>query len=87
MTANRRLAAQVAAHTRWSRTPDRAGALAAARRGLLDKFLKQVDPNNELSEGDRQRMAESARAAFYKRMALKSAQVRAAKKKAPGGAT
>lgn len=81
MTANRRLAAQVAAHTRWSRTPDRAGALAAARRGLLDKFLREVDPDMKLSEGDRQRLAESARKAFYASMAQKSAKVRAARKK------
>ena len=80
MTANRRLAAQVAAHTRWSRTPDRAGALAAARRGLLDKFLKEVDPDGVLPEGERQRLAESARKAFYASMALKSAKVRRAKK-------
>jgi hypothetical protein len=76
MSASRRLAAQQAAHTRWSQTPDRAGALAPARRGLLDKFEKQVDPDGKLSAGDRQLLAESARKAFYASMARKSVAAR-----------
>ena len=73
----RRMRASIAAHTRWANTPDRAGAMAKAHRGLADKFEREADPDGVLSPGERALRAESLRKAFYQRMALKSSQVRA----------
>lgn len=62
------LRAQIAAETSWGNTPDRSARTAPARRALDQKFLEQAD-------GDPQR-AESLRRAYYKRLALLSAQSR-----------
>jgi hypothetical protein len=43
---------------------------------MLDKFERQVDPDNELSPAERAKRAEHARKAYYKRLALKSARAR-----------
>lgn len=73
----RRMRASIAAHMRWSKTADRAGAMEPARRGLADKFEREADPDGVLSPAERATRAESLRRAFYQRMALKSSQVRA----------
>lgn len=70
--AERRLKAQLAAHTRWSKTVNRTEATAPAREGLLIKFEKQVDPNGELTPEARRKMAENARNAHLKRMAYRA---------------
>jgi hypothetical protein len=49
------------------------------RDGLEAKFLREVDPNNELPEAERRRRAESARKAYYQRLALASAKARKAR--------
>lgn len=49
------------------------------REGLEAKFLREVDPNNELPEAERHRRAESARRAYYQRLALASAKARSLK--------
>lgn len=67
-TDDRRLIAQIAAHTSWANTDDRASRTAPARRALEQKFL-------EAAGGDPKR-AESLRRAHFKRLALKSAQSR-----------
>lgn len=67
-SAERRLAAQIAAHTSWANTANRADRTAAARKALSDKFLAQAG-------GDPVR-AEHLRKAHYKRLALKSAKAR-----------
>ena len=70
---------QIAANTRWSREdPSRQGLLL--RAGLEAKFIREVDPNNELPEPERLRRAEAARRAFYQRLALKSVKARQARK-------
>lgn len=74
--SERTLRAQIAAHTRWSREGDRSAATAAARAAFDRRFLDLVDPNRELPVKERERRAESARKAHYKRLALKSAQSR-----------
>lgn len=79
---SRRIAAQVAAHTRWAHTADRQAATAPARSAFLERFERQVDPNNELDPVERARRAESARKAHFLRMAQKSAEKRRAKKAA-----
>jgi hypothetical protein len=68
--------AKIAAHKRWAHTEDRTAATAAARRGLLDKFERQVDPEGTLLPAERAKRAESARKEHYARMALKSARAR-----------
>ena len=72
--ANRTLAASIAAHESWAATPDRTARTAPARQALEAKFLAEAD-------GDPIR-AEHLRRAHFKRLALKSAQVRAARKAA-----
>jgi hypothetical protein len=67
---------RIGAHTRWSQTEDRTAATEPARRGLLKKFEREVDPNNELTGAERAKRAEHARKAYYARIALKSAQAR-----------
>lgn len=79
MPAERRLAAQIAANSRWSREdPTEQGR--KMRAGFDAKFLREVDPNNELPEAERQRRADCARRAYFQRLALASAKARRAGK-------
>lgn len=66
--AERRLRAQIAAHTSWANTPDRSARTAVARAARDAKFLEAAD-------GDPER-AESLRRAHFARLAFKSAQAR-----------
>jgi len=50
------------------------------RAGLEAKFLREVDPNNELPEAERLRRAAKAREVFYQRLALASVKARLARK-------
>lgn len=70
--AERRLKAQLAAHTRWAKTVNRTAATAAAREGLLMKFERQVDPNGELAPGVRRKLAENARNAHMRSMSFRA---------------
>jgi hypothetical protein len=47
-----------------------------ARRALLDRFERQVDPDGVLSPDERARRAGHARKAYFARLALRSAQAR-----------
>ncbi|MEV4212931.1 hypothetical protein [Micromonospora sp. NPDC049662] len=78
----RALLARVAAHTRWAKTPDRAASTAAARQAFRDRFEREVDPEGVLPPQERARRAESARSAFYSRLALKSARARRLRREA-----
>ncbi|MFZ1410813.1 MAG: hypothetical protein WAS07_05120 [Micropruina sp.] len=71
-SAERHLVAVVAAHTSWANTIDRAARTAPGRRALDQKFLDQAD-------GDPVR-AEHLRKAHFARLALKSIQVRRARR-------
>ena len=73
---------QIAANTRWSKEDPTAQGIRM-REGLEAKFLREVDPNNELPESERLRRAESARRAYYQRLALASAKARKARKTTP----
>jgi len=53
---------------------------ANGRKTFLDSFEKQVDPDGVLPEAERLRRAEAARKAHFSRLALKSADARAARK-------
>ena len=63
---------RLGAYSKWAQCEDRTAATEPARRGLEQKFLDDAD-------GDPVR-AESLRRAYFVRMALRSAQVRRARK-------
>lgn len=73
------LRARIAAHTRWSRH-NADDALAKVRAsgpaGGVEWFFDEVDPERRLSEPERRRRAESARKAYYIRLALLSVKAR-----------
>jgi hypothetical protein len=71
-----RLKRQIAAHTSWANTPDRTARTAPARAAAEMRFERMVDPEGILPPEARSRMAESQRKAYFKQLALKSAQVR-----------
>ncbi len=77
--AERRLAAQIAAHESWSRTADRSARTAPARAALMDRFALEVDPDGVLPPDERARRAEHKRKAYFSRLALKSAKARRAR--------
>jgi len=70
------LRGKVAAHSRWARTPDRSGATAPARRGFDARFERDVDPEGKLPREVRARLVESARKAYFAKLALASAKAR-----------
>lgn len=82
-TNERSLIASIASHESWARTPDRAARTAPARAAMAARFEREVDPDNVLPPAVRAKMAENARSAYYKRLALKSA--RARKRRGPAG--
>jgi hypothetical protein len=86
---DRALIAQVAAHTRWSQTPDRTAATAPARKAALQRFERLVDPDGTLPPATRALLAENARKAYFIDLARKSAAVRRGGKPEPddGGRT
>lgn len=69
-----RLRAQIAAHTSWANTTDRAARTLKARRALDQKFLDEAG-------GDPTR-AEHLRKAHFQRLALKSVRARRLKAEA-----
>lgn len=73
---DRVLQARIAAHASWARTEDRSARTAKARRALLDKFERAVDPDGLLTPAERAFRAGHARKAFYLGLSRKSAQVR-----------
>jgi hypothetical protein len=82
--SERQLIGQIAAHESWAKTADRPARTAAARKAALDRFEHEVDPSGELAPAERAKRAEHARKAYFKRLALKSAQAR--RRRASGGA-
>lgn len=73
------LEAQIASHESWARTENRSARTAPARMAMQARFEKMVDPDGVLPAAVREKMAESARKAHYRRMALKSAKVRSSR--------
>lgn len=66
--AEKRLRAQIAAHESWAKTENRSARTAAARAARDKKFL-------DAAGGDEIR-ARHLRTAYFKRLALESAQAR-----------
>lgn len=67
--------ARLAALTRWSKEDPSANA-SRGQAGLMARFERQVDPNNELAPAERQRRAEAARKAHMLSLAFKSSKAR-----------
>lgn len=78
--SQRRLRARMAAHALHAKVEDPHAHTAPARRAFLDRFERQVDPDGTLDPDVRARRAEHARKAYFRKLALKSAKVRAARK-------
>jgi hypothetical protein len=76
MTADRSLIARLAARESWAKTADSSARTEPARRALLDRFERQVDPDGVLSPAERARRAGHARKAYFAWLALLSAQAR-----------
>jgi hypothetical protein len=76
VTNHASLRGKIAAHSRWARTPDRSGATAPARRGFEARFEREVDPEGKLPCEVRGRLAESARKAYFSKLAYQSAKAR-----------
>lgn len=83
--AQRALAASIGSLTNWSRhtSPEaRREATAPARAGRRRKLEQQVDPDGKLPPAELEAAVARLRRAQYMEMALKSAQVRAARRSA-----
>ena len=65
-----------ASHVSWAQTADRTKRTAPARAAFQQKFLDEVDPDGVMTPAQREQAAESARKAFYARLALLSAAAR-----------
>lgn len=74
MTPSQR--ASIAGLTRWSQQDPVAGT-AKARQSFLARFEHQVDPDGVLEPAERQRRAEAAKRAHFKRLGIRSGQSRA----------
>lgn len=64
----RRLRAQIAANTRWSRPMAREDQAAAARSALYSRLEREVDPHGELPPDERARRVHSAARALSARL-------------------
>jgi len=71
------MAGRIGAHEGWARCEDRTARTAKARRAFDARFENEVDPDGVLAPSERARRAESARKAYFARLALKSATTRA----------
>lgn len=84
------LAGRYGAEVSWSQTADRSARTAPGRQAAMERFERQVDPDDALDPAERARRAAHAQRAHMMRMALASAKARRAKaarkaKRAPGG--
>jgi len=82
LPSDRALIASVAAYSRWARrtsAQERADALAPARDGMRGKWETQADPDGVLPPDELAAAVDRLRSAHYRRMALRSAQVRRAR--------
>ena len=70
----RRLRAQIAANTRWSRPMAREDQAEAARSAFYARLERQVDPQGRLAPDERERRVRAAARAFSAR--LNSAKVK-----------
>jgi hypothetical protein len=78
----RAMIAQIAARSRWAKTPDRSGATSKARSSLRTKFEREADPDGTLSPAEREYRVEQLMKAHMLRMTLKAKQARRAAREA-----
>lgn len=71
----RRMRASIAALARWSKEDPTENA-RRGQAGLLARFEREVDPNNELPEAERLRRAEAARRKHMTQLAFRSSKSR-----------
>lgn len=74
--SERRQRSALASHESWARTPDRTARSQPGRDALMRKFEDEVDPERTLTPAERAKRVESARKAFYTRLAFESAKAR-----------
>lgn len=67
---------QAAVLSSWATTPNRTARTAPARRAFEARFEREVDPDGALLPEERARRAAAARRAYFKRLAVKSADAR-----------
>lgn len=79
--AERRLAGKIGAAVSWANTTNRTRRTDAGRAAADARFLELADPDGVMTPKARRAKAEQLRKEFYARIQLRSAQVRAAKKK------
>ena len=78
---SRTLRGKVAAHSRWAHE-DPTPQTAKKRLAFDQRFLDEVDPDRTLPEAERLRRAQSARKAYFARLALQSAEARRSRRNA-----
>lgn len=86
MPANRRtrsIRGRIGAHTLHARYDSRT-LTSRARAQFLARFEREVDPDLVLDPAERRRRAAHARAAYFARLALRSAESRRPRRKADG---
>ncbi len=72
---HRQLRARIAAHAMHARHDGRR-VTRSARKAFLDRFEREVDPDDVLPHQERARRADQARRSYFCALALKSAQAR-----------
>jgi hypothetical protein len=73
---DRKNIASIAANKRWAFEPDRTAATAPARQAREAWFDDQVDPDRVLAPDERAKRVANFKQAYYRRLALLSAQAR-----------
>lgn len=71
---------EIAAHESWAKTVDRSARTQPARQALQAKFEAEVDPDGLMDPTTKAKAVESARRAYYQRLALRSHESRRAAK-------
>ena len=74
--AQRALRARIAAHASWAKTEDREARTRAGSAAFMARFEREVDPDGTLEPAERLRRAQSAKAAYFQRLALSSSRAR-----------
>ncbi len=76
MQDERSIISSIAGHTSWAKTVDRTARTAPAREKVNQRREVEVDPELKLDPAEGAKRAANARKAYFKRLALKSAQAR-----------
>jgi glutamate synthase domain-containing protein 3 len=79
----RKLRAEIAAHTSWANTEDRAARTAKARAAFDERFYVGIP--DDLAPAEREKRAANARKAYYTQMRLKAATAARKRRERNGG--